>query len=219
MRLEIAERLRCPHPHVPTPLIVVADRVLERDLIEGRAGCPVCRTEARIEEGDLWFAALGGPVTAVATTSDPPDPNALERLVALLGLAEPDGTVLLTGAYARFALRLAASTEVGVVTLAAHGSPAGAGYRRGLAVATVHGVATRLPFGDATFRAAALDASLAPALVADVVRGVHVGGRLVGAVGLTRPAGVRELARDATEWVGEREPTAPLVPLGRGGGS
>lgn len=218
MRLEIAERLRCPHPHAPTPLIVVADRVIERDLIQGRAGCPVCRSEARVEEGDVWFDAPVAATGAASVPSTPADHVALERLVALLGLAEPEGTVLLTGAYARFALLVATSAEVGVVTLADHGSPASAGYRRGLAVSAVHGVASRLPFADATFRAAAVDTTLASSLVTDVVRAVRVGGRVVAAAALDRPAGVRELARDATEWVGERESAAPLVPLGRGGG-
>lgn len=215
MRLEIAERLRCPNAHAPTPLVVVAERVIERELVEGRAGCPVCRAEARLVEGDLWFTTSIPSNGAPEPRPVPFDPSALDRLVALLGLAEPDGTVLLAGAYARFAALLATQAEVGVVTLASSGEGPLAGYRRGLPVASVHGLLRSLPFSDGTFRAAALDTRLPSALVDDMVRTVAVGGRLVGALGVALPDGVRELARDAIEWVGEREVAAPLVTIGR----
>ena len=95
MRLEIAERLRCTQSHEPAPMVVVASEVDERELVRGTAGCPVCHAEVRISEGDVWFGTpVVGPGTAPASPAAEPDAEALGRMIALLGLAEPEGTVL-----------------------------------------------------------------------------------------------------------------------------
>lgn len=204
--------MRCPRAHAPTPLVVVARRTAERELLAGFAGCPLCRLEARIEEGDVHFpdapvSASGNPVGTDGTDAEG---ARLERLVALLGLAEPGGAVLLTGHYAALAPGLAAALDVVVVTLDA------APPVRAPGVATVWYGQDAVPFSDATFRAAALDAALPLPRVLDAIRTVAVGGRVLGALPLERPAVVRELARDATEWVGEREPgPTTVVPLRR----
>jgi hypothetical protein len=75
-----------------------------------------------------------------------------------------------------------------------------------------------LPLAAGAARGIALDAGGAgtsPAeRVASAVRTTRVKGRVVGPVSLPLPAGVRELARDDREWVGEREPAAsPPVTL------
>jgi hypothetical protein len=73
-----------------------------------------------------------------------------------------------------------------------------------------------VPFSDGSFRGAALDAELSLPVVLDAVRSVAVGGRVLGSIALDRPATVRELARDAAEWVGERTSGASgVVPLRR----
>lgn len=219
MRLELAERLRCPRPHAPTPLIVVAHRTVERELLDGVAGCPVCYLEARFEDGDLQFPEAGtaGAVGVPATTGSagreadapPVDSERLLRLVALLGLAEPGGAVLLTGEYAAFAEALVRSVDVRAIVLAAQSA-------RVEGVSAVHLVEPAVPFTDATFRAAALDAGTPLPLVLDAVRSVAPGGRVLGALPLERPAAVRELARDELEWVGEAERGASgVVPLRR----
>jgi len=217
MRLDLAERLRCPATHhTPTPLVVVARAVEGRDLRTGLAGCPLCRLEARFVDGDLCFdvPALGPgaaatdvpPVREAAAPSD-----AVERLVALLGLAEPGGAVLLTPGYASLAEALVAATGVEAVLF----DPAGTGALP--PGRWVRGLATAVPFTDATFRAAALDAA-SSAIAAEVLRCVVPQGRLVGAAGLTPPDGVTVLARDDREWVGERGAlSGPMVPLGRRG--
>ncbi|MBL8997847.1 MAG: hypothetical protein JNL44_11075 [Gemmatimonadetes bacterium] len=225
MRLDLSERLRCPSAHQPTPLVIVADEVLERDLVRGTAGCPVCRAEVRIARGDLWFEDAAAPAGtrveggAGAGTGVAPshDIAGLERLMALLGLSEPGGAILLTGGYARFALPLAATLDFSVVTFADRGEgPApGDGHERGFALAAVRGAPSAVPFSDGTFRAAALDAGLGPALVQDALRCTVPGGRVVAPVALPRPDGVQELARDGREWVGETVPAAPMVTLGR----
>lgn len=211
MRLELAERLRCPAPHAATPLIVVAERSVERELLDGMAGCPVCHLEARFVDGDLLLPGAAPPPAGQAVETAVSDPTADEllRLVALLGLAEPGGAVLLVGAYARFAPALVESLDVHAVVLGAP-TPRAAGVS-GVCIAQ-----PVLPFTDATFRGAAIPADTALPLLLDAVRTVAPGGRMVGALPLERPRSVRELARDGREWVGEVERGASgVVPLRR----
>lgn len=194
MQLEIAERMRCPRAHLATPLIIVAQRTAERELVTGVAGCMSCHLEAQVREGDVFFPGAAPPApTAPSATSE-----ALDRLVALLGLAEPGGAILLTGRYAALAAAVAARVDVHVVVLNAE--PV-----RGAGVSVVHLAEPVVPFSDNTFRGAALDADTSMPVLLDVVRALQVGGRLLAALPLERPFGIRELARDATEWVGERE--------------
>lgn len=194
MQLEIAERLRCPRAHAATPLIIVAQRTVERELVAGVAGCMSCHLEADVRDGDVFFPGA----SQAATLAEPAAPVALDRLVALLGLAEPGGAVLLTGRYAALAAAVTAMIDVHVVVLNAE--PA-----RGPGVSVVRLSEPVVPFSDNTFRAAALDHATSMPVLLDTVRALQVGGRLLAALPLERPFGIRELARDATEWVGERE--------------
>ena len=213
MRLDLAERLRCPRSHASTPLIVVADEVTGRDLRRGVAGCPVCQLEARIDAGDVWFGAdrdddHGAPRDLDGAPRDLD--GALDRLIALCGLAEPGGAVLLTGRYGRLAERLTVAAGVSVVLIHPRSPHVGTDE-----VSTVHGERAQVTFIDQTFRAAALDAGFPESFIADVARSVQVGGRIVAAASVVPPEGVSELARDAAEWVGARERAAVVVELGR----
>ena len=206
MRLDLAERLRCPRSHASTPLIVVADEVTGRDLRRGVAGCPVCQLEARIDAGDVWFGADRDDDHGETRDLE----GALDRLIALCGLAEPGGAVLLTGRYGRLAERLTVAAGVSVVLIHPRSPHVGTDE-----VSTVHGERAQVPFIDQTFRAAALDAGFPESFIADVARSVQVGGRIVAAASVVPPEGVSELARDAAEWVGARERAAVVVELGR----
>lgn len=217
MRLELAERLRCPRPHVPTPLIVVAQETRDRALRRAIVGCAVCGLEARIVDGALILppTADAAPDHAVASVPsaahdvpvEVPSEAALERLVALLHLDVPGGAILLAGRYAGFADGLEADRGVTVAVLARDASPTSPRH--------VAGVAGAIPFTDATFRAAAVDA-LARDVLADLPRVVAPGGRLVGPAATDPPGGARLLARDAREWVGASEgPAGRPVGIGR----
>lgn len=212
MRLDLVERLRCPHGHAPTPLIVVASRKRERELLEGVAGCPVCHREARIRAGHVGFAAEvdDGYMAEESSIVGPWWAAELARTVALLGLAEPGGAVLLTGRYAPLAEELAAAVDTAVVVMGATGLP-GATDR----VAAVTGDLRTLPFTDGTFRAAAVDAWAPSSFFADAPRTVAVGGRLLAPAARAVPAGLKELARDDREWVAAREGTGAVVELRR----
>lgn len=205
MQLELAERLRCPRPHAPTPLVVVAGERHDRDLRSGVAGCPTCALEARIVAGDVWFPSATAPSVGAG---DPAEAHARDRLLALLDLAEPGGAVLLTGRYATVARALAEAVETHVVALNAAAA--------GPYTSAVHLAEPAVPFSDGTFRAAALDAELPLPLILDAVRTVAVGGRVLGRLPLDRPATVDELARDAREWVAARV-AGGVVHLGRAG--
>ncbi|MBP7549124.1 MAG: hypothetical protein KA761_02490 [Gemmatimonadaceae bacterium] len=215
MRLDLAERLRCPGAHAPTPLIVLARETRDRELRAGFAGCPVCHMEVPFVEGQLRFTAsppaadVGeGSAGDAATTAPLPD---LERVIPLLGLGDPSGTVLLAGRYAALAAPLAAATGVSAIVL--HGDPAPPADDL---VCAVLGAPATIPFTDGTFRGAAIDASLPSALLADLPRVIVNGGRVVAAASVVAPPGLDELARDDREWVAAREVTGAMVELGRG---
>lgn len=210
MRLDLAERLRCPYGHAPTPLVVVARETRDRDLREGFVGCPVCRREARIIAGHVRFDGLASAPECAATGAAPE----LERVIALLGLAEPEGAVLLTGRYAALAGALAAATGVSVIVMHSDAARASDG-ESGADVAAVHGSPAVVPFTDATFRGVALEAGLTPAFVVDAVRATAIGGRVLADISVAPPPGLKELARDDTEWVAAREAVGAIVELKR----
>lgn len=207
MRLDLVERLRCPRAHAPTPLIVLASETHDRELVQGEAGCPECHLRARIIAGNVEFDGASPAPRANITDTD--DRAALDRLEALLGLSEPGARVLLTGRYSRLATALAFDVDAAVVSLnAERGTGDGS--------ASAHLREAAVPFTDATFNAVALDADVPAAIVADALRTLTLGGRIVGKHPLERPADVQELARDTEEWVGEKATTsAPPIPLRR----
>lgn len=217
MRLDLAERLRCPRSHAPTPLVVVASETVGRDLRRGVAGCVVCRYEARVEDGDLLAEGSGAPPRAAADEAgdgagDGADPERIRRLVALLGLAEPGGAVLLLGDAAALATGLADAAGVAVVT----DRP---GRHRGGAhpVSAMLGFGDAVPFAEGTFRGAAIGAGVTTARIAAVLAAMVPGVRVVGDASLPVPHGLRELARDQREWVAEVQRVTGVVGITRRG--
>lgn len=211
MRLELAERLVCPAPHARTPLIVVAEETRERDLVRGTAGCMLCHREGTFSDGSLRFdreARARGLASPDASAAGAVDDASLLRLAALLGLGEARLPVLLAASFAAFAEPLVAQYDALVAVFGVDGpSPSGVG--------NVSGCGDALPFADGSFHAAALDGAMTAAVMADAVRCVRTGGRVMAAVSLPLPPGVRELARDERYWVSEVLAPAIVVPLRR----
>lgn len=207
MRLELAEKLICPSAHDATPLVVVAQETVERDLQRAQLGCMLCHRKGDIRDGSVSLGSKGAARRegqAQITTDD-----AVTRLAALLALDEPGALVLLGAAYAAQApalyIRYDALTAVYDV---AGASPANVGY--------LQVTEDCVPFTSGSFTAAALDSSMSPLTIADALRTLRVGGRVVGDAHLALPRGVRELARDRDGWVGELEAAAsPVIPLRR----
>lgn len=226
MRVDLLELLHCPAPHAPTPLVTIALARIGDRLQQGILGCPVCGAEYRLEHGALDLRAVGAAFSTPASrdrsdatiahdrrergTSGAVDPT---RMAALLALSEPDMRVALCGSYAHVAESLEAMTQARCVAINAsqrdvpHPGSAELGDSTepfetmqsqpdSLLIAE-SGV---IPVVTGALHAMAVDAHHA-GLLADAVRAVRAGGRIVATASLSLPKGCRELARDAAEWV------------------
>lgn len=201
MFAEIIEHLRCPRDHEPSPLVAAASRSEHRYIIEGVLGCPVCGAEFEVREGVARFGdapriAPGEPSMETAT-----------RIAAFLELTDARGFVILAGRWAAHAGLVAQLVDTPLLLL---NPPAGASLEGASAV--IQGAV--LPIAEGAARAAAVDPeAMDPLRCANAVRD---GGRVLGPAALQLPDGLRELARDAREWVAERVSSAPrLVELKR----
>jgi uncharacterized protein YbaR (Trm112 family) len=204
------EALQCPAAHEASPLIAAVRARVGDDVRDATLGCPTCGAEYDVRDG---WAVLGGEI-APAPAARPGDDD-LMRAGALLGLTTPGGAVALAPAWAEYAHPLAALTDVTMIVVAPP-----PGFTTGDGVSAVAGTA-RVPLRSASCRAVALDAWVAaqPQAVAAWVSATRAGGRVVAPTQVPVPDGVRELARDARHWVGERHAvvaTAPVA-LRRGG--
>jgi len=104
MFIELAEMLKCPAPHEETFLVVATDAMAERSVRSGVVGCPVCRAEYPIVDGQVQFGEA--PRRPRPRVEAP-----VETLHALLALEGPGGYVVLVGAVARRADELATRLE------------------------------------------------------------------------------------------------------------
>lgn len=177
MNVLLTDRLTCPRCGPAFGLILLADRVEERRVLEGLLGCPNCREKYPVRGG---FGDLRAPPRTPlehedAPALDEPDPEGTVRLAALLGVARGPGHVLLVGAPAGHAEALAEMLEE-VEVVAVHAGLHGRGE-----VAAVSRIAARpgLPFYDRMIRGAALDGAAAGAMLDEAVRVVGPGGRVV----------------------------------------
>ena len=174
-------------------------------ITRGVLGCPVCHARYPITDGVVDFTGRGSHAPPQDGVSDEGD---VMRLLAQLALGEPGGVVLLTGRYARRVAELVALVDVTFILVDAPDEPE-------LNVATFV-MSERVPLADGSLRAAAVDWDRAATpYLADVVRCLRSGSRVVAPVPATPPPGVRILARDEREWVGEVETSVPVTPLRR----
>jgi hypothetical protein len=202
MLLALVDRFRCTEPHADTWLVARADVADGGWMRDGVLGCPTCASERAVRGGVVrWRDDL--PM-AEAPAADAEE--AAMRAAALLGLAEGQVPYAIAGPAGVLATQLADAPLVlldppddalaGLVTIVrgAPWAPFAAGALRGLL------------FSGPRVSAEAVARSV-PALV--------TGGRVVAPAAVAVPAGVRELARDAEEWVGEWTGAAVTVPLAR----
>lgn len=194
MHIELVDLLRCPRAHDETWLVAASDRMDGREIVDGTLGCPVCEATYPIRGGAVYFvAATPTPV------GGEPDDEQVMRAAAMLGLSEGGGVVVLAGAWGRYAVKLGELAEAHYLLVNPDGAVRGSVvYAAGVPVAA----------GSAR-AAAASDAADLPAMVA----AVRAGGRLVAPAGAAVPDGVRELARDERNWVGEVVGPAPTPVL------
>jgi uncharacterized protein YbaR (Trm112 family) len=209
MFIELIDTLRCPTPHEESWLVLAADRMAARHVLDGTLGCPVCGAEYPIRDGVVDFRRTAAAPAARARAGDP---EQAMRLAAFLGLDDALGFAVLMGDWGAHALELRGMVECPLILV---DPPADVEAAPGLSILRTDGP---LPLAAGAARGIALDDGATgepPAeRIASAVRATRVKGRVVGRVSLPLPAGVRELARDESEWVGEREPAAsPLVTL------
>ena len=170
MHLVLTDVLTCPRCGPPTGLIVLADRMAGRRVVQGRLGCPNCQSSYGVREGvaDLRLreAVPAGP--RVGYEGDP------VRMAALAGLTEARGFSLLVGPGAALAeglvtlvpnLQLVVITEGGAVAA-----------REGLSPLLVDGP---IPLQPASMRAVIVTGSASAFLLRECARVVAGGGRVV----------------------------------------
>jgi uncharacterized protein YbaR (Trm112 family) len=215
MQRDLLDALRCPVMHEESWLVALVRQADGPALLEAELACPVCAAEYRISGGVAHFTETVPPADAYPYTSD----MAL-RLAALLGVAESLRPIALVGRYAAAGGVLGsivAAPQVLINSVAPAGTAAGTGTGTGTAAASRIVVADRLPLGVDTLAAIAVDAAHAsPAFLESAARALRLGGRLVAPADAAVPVGMRELARDDTEWVAETTTRASgLVELRR----
>jgi uncharacterized protein YbaR (Trm112 family) len=175
VHLLLTDRLACPRCGPRFGLILRADRLESRVVLDGVLGCPNCRDSFPVADG---FADLRAPprrelpkgLVGTPAANEPAD-----RLVALLGVVRGPGTIALVGEPARSAAAVASAIEdVQVVAVDPDMRlwPEEPGVSR---VAASPG----LPFFGSSLRAVAVDGRLGPAWLAEASRVVVPKGRVV----------------------------------------
>jgi uncharacterized protein YbaR (Trm112 family) len=179
MHILLTDALACPRCGPDFGLVLLADRIEDRQVLQGSLGCPNCRETYRITDGaaDLrTTAAPAGPEPDAGAGAPHADPQeAAVRVAALLGLADATGTVLLAGPGAVLAPHVSAlvpGVRVVAYTSAPAPNPASPG------VDPVAG-GPRLPFRSGALRGVALTGGATEALLAEALRALAPGARLV----------------------------------------
>lgn len=200
MFIEIIDAIHCPADHPPSALVAAFEEIVDRDVITGMLGCPVCRSEFQIRNGDLWLVTTAMPSPATRPVN--PDEDAL-RLAASLDLRSETGFAILRGAWCSLADRVSEMSPTHLVLLDPPlNTPRGAGR------SVIHAGGT-VPFNPGSALAATIDDDERAYALSLAVR---ARGRIVGPVNLPLPRDVKELTRDDRWWVGEKEnATAPIA--------
>ena len=201
MFTELIDVLRCPEPHQDSWLVATSTRTGSRHILDGKLGCPVCKTTFDIIDGEVMFTSA--PVLRSAITSDD---DAAFRLAAQLHLVEAPQPVMLTGQWSRAVAPLRRI----VSTVALFVGDASTAIALDEKVSTMRLPFTGIPLATGALRAIALDRAHASDLyVRDASRVLGTRGRLV------LPAGVPlddalwcTLASDTEVTVAERLPVA-----------
>lgn len=208
MHLLLTDRLACPRCGPTFGLILLANRLDDRIVREGRLGCPNCRDAFPITDGfvDLRVPPRGAPPPGlVGPPTGEAEPEA-ERVAALLGVTGGPGSVALLGEPARHAEAVATvSQEIHVVGV----DPDLRLWPERPRVSRLMS-APGLPFFASSFRAVAIDGRLGEAHLTEAARVVVPGGRVVvvrspdGAADHLRGIGLVILASEAETVVAAR---------------
>lgn len=191
MHLLLTDRLSCPRCGPEFGLILLADHMDDRRVVDGTLGCPNCRDAFPVRGGfgDLRAPPRAGLPPGRAGEPREADTGDVLRLAALLGVAEGPGTLLLAGSVARLAGGLADQVP-GVEVVALDGDMA-----RWPEAPRVSRMVARpgIPFFSRTLRGVAVDGALGPRWVAEAAR---VAARLARVVVEEAPEGAEAVLRE-----------------------
>jgi uncharacterized protein YbaR (Trm112 family) len=221
MFLPLTDLLTCPRCGPEHGLILLAERIEDRRVLEGALGCPRCRQRYPVvggcadlrgevgspEEGEAAAEAAAEAAGAAAAAGRPAAAEREEaiRLAALMGVAEGGGYALVLGPGAVHAPAIAALVEGLEVVAAAPqvtGWPEESGVSRLL-------VGEALPFHALSLRGVALTGGAAQ-LLEEAARVLSPVGRLVvdpvpaAAEARLEAAGLRVVAREGEALVAVR---------------
>lgn len=213
MHILLTDVLACPRCGPEFGLLVHADRLEERRVVEGRLGCPNCRETYPVRGGLAHLSPSPAADREPSGDTWADDSEAPVRLAALMGLAGARGMVLVAGPGARHAAAVHALVpEAEVVTVDDGGArPMEPGVSR-IAAGAV------LPFRDSSIRAAALTGGAGDGRLTEALRVLAPGARLVvdpaeaGTAERLRTLGARVLL----EQEGVVVATAPARPVRMG---
>jgi uncharacterized protein YbaR (Trm112 family) len=210
MHLDLVDVLRCQQPHDGGWLVCAAVKVRGRELLDGWLSCPICEAQYPIRDGLVTY----GPFDRAAHVAPEPSEADVLQLAAALELTRPGLLVALAGRWAAFAGALQALVPTRFVLV---NGPSADGLMEPAVIASLAG-ARGLPLPTGQLHAIALDEGhLADAPLADAMRTLSAGGRLVLPPGGDFPDGVEALAEDARLRVGVRGALSSRpVPLRRG---
>jgi uncharacterized protein YbaR (Trm112 family) len=207
--IELIDLLRCPRIHEESWLVAAFHKMEHRFVIEGRLGCPVCASNYVITRGVADLREEQGalfPDDGHAAT-DATDDHAT-RVAAMLGLIKPGSVAVLVGMDADLAGEIGELSQARVIALNSR-SPQS---RERENVGSVKS-GSRFPLAAASVDGVMLDGGSPESAVAESLRVLKTGGRLVADAGLALGGSLRELARDDRYVVAES--TGPLLSLSR----
>lgn len=209
MYLELVDSLRCVHVHEDSWLVARADELVDRHIVTGELGCPVCGTRYPVRQGVADFS-LGTSISFGSCTHSALAIGEMAlRAAALLGLHESGGLVVLTGTWTAAADQILEMAERVMLLALAYSPELESGGA--LSLARIAGV---MPLAAGSVRGIALDAAHAtPSLLAGSERCLAPGARLIAPASAPIPATLRELARDDEHWVATASSATRSAPV------
>lgn len=193
MHLLLTDHLTCPRCGPEFGLILLADRMAERRVLEGRLGCPNCRQSYPVVAGvaDLRTWPVAPPPPLEAPPPAPAEPEETLRLAALLGITEGPARVLVGGGVLSMAPLLSSVVpELEALTV----EPAALGWPEASGLSRLLTDGRGVPLRSRSLSGVALGGEGGGALLEEGARLVGSGGRLVF---LDAPAGTGRRLMDA----------------------